>query len=293
MRLGSRMKTYASALVIGCLLPSGVAAEVDPGMHSHDRPASGSVLLEPFEHLHRSELGTPLVHSFGVEPAFTERDLFTDYRYRSSDGITEHEIGFELEWAFTRRLGIIVEAPYLFESADGGADSSGFGDLAIVPRALVLERERLLLTTQVEVVAPTGTNGFGGDTAIAPGVAFWLDLGDWWTLNSQLAIEHSFSEDASEAVFGFGLVKSWSSSAHASPDSHGHAGAAGLFNLHLEVTGSVGLGGEDEGVADVEGLVGFSYGLIPGMDIRIGYEFPLSSPDDFNGGLVTGVIWHF
>ena len=105
------MKIYAFALVFACLLPSGATAGSAAATHSHDRPASGGGLLEPFEHIHLSRLGTPLVHSFGVEPAFTGRDLFTDYRFRSGDGITEHEIGFELEWAFTRRLGIIVEAP--------------------------------------------------------------------------------------------------------------------------------------------------------------------------------------
>ena len=146
------------------------------------------------------------------------------------------------------------------------------------------------------MVAPTGTNGFGGDTAIAPGVAIWMDLGNWWTLNSQLAIEHSFSDDVSEGVFGFGLVKSFATTAHeshASHDSHQHTGSEGLFNLHLEVTGSVGLSGDDEGVVDAEGLVGISYGLASSMDVRIGYEFPLSSPNEFNGGLVTGIIWHF
>ena len=250
----------------------------------------------PFEHLHFSELGTPIIHSFNVEPAFTGRDLFLDYSYREGDGFTEHEAELELEWAFTRRLGVILEVPYIFEDEDEGASVSGFGDFAIVPRALLIESERFLLTAQIETILPTGSSTFGGETAIAPGIAVWNDLGHWFTLNSQLAVEHSFDEDSSELVFGFGLVKSFGEkpSAH---DSHDHAGhnhnSTRLLNLHLEVTGSTPISGEDQGDFTVEGLVGVSYGLMEAMDIRLGYEFPISSPEEFDHGITTGVIFHF
>ena len=167
--------------------------------------ASAENFLEPFEHIHRSQRGTPYVHSFWIEPAFTGRDLFLDHSYREGDGVAEHESELELEWAFTSRLGVIMEIPYIWEDEEGVASASGFGDFAVVPRALLVETERFLLTAQMEVVLPTGSSRFGGETAIAPGIAMWNDLGNWWTLNSGIAIEHGFDADSTELHFGFGL----------------------------------------------------------------------------------------
>ena len=76
-------------------------------------------------------------------------------------------------------------------------------------------------------------------------------------------------------------------------DSHGHSTDGGLFHLHFEITGSVGLGGEGSGDVVAEGLLGFSFGISSAVDLRAGYEFPLSSPNEFDSGFVTGIVWHF
>jgi hypothetical protein len=262
-------------------------------------PESGGYFA-PFEHLHFSELGTPIVHSFGIEPAFTGRDLFLDHTYRKGDGFTEHENDFELEWALTRRLGLIVEVPYLWDDEEGIDSASGLGDLAIVPRAILIESPRFLLTAQVETVLPTGSSTFGGDTAIAPGIALWNDLGNWFTLNTNIAVEHGFDEDSTELRFGFGLVKSFGEKPtgigyghdHSECEHHHHS-SAGLLHLHLEVTGSTPLNGDGRGDFYTEGLVGASYGVRPELDIRLGYQFPISSPREFDHGLTGGLIFHF
>jgi len=289
---GRRVKILSTAVSGAlCLFLSAIAN----GQDSSSPATAGGVFAEPFVHVHASALGTPVVHSFNVEPALTGRDLFLSYRYRRGDGIREHEVETELEWAFTRRLGVIFEIPYIFERGDGGEWSDGFGDLAVVPRAMLVERERFMLTAQLEVVAPTGSGGFGGETALAPGVAAWLDLGNWWTLNSQFAIEHIFDEDANEFVFGLGLVKSIGSHGQdCDHEDHEHAGfSGGGLHFHAELTGTVGLSGEESGVAEIEGLVGVSYGIGEGVDVRLGYEFPLTSPRAFDGGVVAGLVVHF
>lgn len=259
-----------------------------------------SGFLAPFEHHHFSDLGTPIIHSFGVEPAFTGRDLFLDHTYRKGDGVTEHETEFELEWAFTRRLGVIVEVPYIWEDEEGGGSASGFGDLAIVPRAILIECPRFLLTAQIETILPTGSSAFGGDTAVAPGIALWNDLGNWFTLNTNISVEHGFDSDSTELLFGFGLVKSFGEKPTDIGHSHDHGNcghhhhsSASLLHLHLEVTGSTPLNGDDKGDFYAEGLVGISYGLMPEMDIRLGYQFPISSPREFDHGLTGGLIFHF
>ncbi|MFD2256043.1 hypothetical protein ACFSSA_05085 [Luteolibacter algae] len=270
------------------------AALEDHHQHSHDQaaPTGQGDWLEPFEHVHFSKSGTPVVHSFGIEPALTGRDFFLSHRYRKGDGTHEHEIEAELEWALTRRLGLIFELPYAYVDEESVGTSEGFGDLAIVPRALVYESERFLLTAQVEVIAPTGDDEIGGETSIAPGFAAWLDLGNWWTLNSQASVEHVFAEDSSEFVFGFGLVKTFGKSGVAT-HSHSHHSSVGLLNLHAEVAGTVGLNGDEKGRINAEGLLGISYGLSSRLDIRAAYEFPLTSPEDFDHGVVTGIIYHF
>jgi hypothetical protein len=259
--------------------------------------ATAADFLAPFEHLHLSQRGAPYVHSFGIEPAFTGRDLFLDHSYREGNGFSEHETEIELEWAFTKRLGVIMEIPYIWEDEEGVGTSSGFGDLAIVPRALLIDSECFLLTAQMEVVLPTGSSNFGGETAIAPGVTMWNDLGNLWTLNSIVAVEHVFDEDSTELLFGLGLVKSFGkkSESHASQGHHGHHlhSTAGMLNLHLEATGSTPLNGEDEGQINIEGLIGISYSLAAGFDIRAGYMFPITSPKEFDKGFTAGVIFHF
>lgn len=260
--------------------------------------AGGADFLAPFEHNHFTARGTPIIHSFGVEPAFTGRDLFLDYSYTEGDGFTEHEAEFELEWAFTKRLGVILEVPYIWEDEEGVGSASGFGDMAIVPRALLIDSDCFMLTAQIEVGLPTGSSTFGGETSIAPGIAMWHDLGNWFTLNTNIAVAHGFDSNETELEFGIGLVKSFGEKSDASHDHHGHDHsthhtAAGIFNLHLELTGSTPLNGDDKGDFETEGLIGISYGLLPEMDIRLGYRFPISTPREFDHGLTTGLIFHF
>ena len=283
------MKQLAPYVVISAALSSlGLAGDFQKSISNN-----GSDYFAPFIHLHASPIGTPYVHSFGIEPASTGRDLFIDHTYINGDGFTEHETEVELEWAFTKRLGVIVEVPYIYEDEEGVQTSKGFGDLAIVPRVLLIDSERFLLNAQIETVLPTGSSSFGGDTAIAPGIATWTDLGNWFTLNSIISVEHTFDTDETELVYGIGLVKSFGEN-HA---GHDHAQQVscntGLLNLHLEITGSTPLNGPDEGDVNLEGLLGISYGLIDNLDIRAGYIAPLTSPNDFSHGFTTGVIFHF
>lgn len=264
--------------------------------HDHDNSEHASHIageVEPFEHFHFSALGSPIVHSFGIETAFTGRDLIFTYRFRDAGGGTnEHEVETEVEWALTRRAGIIFEIPHIFENTSGQPRQNGFGDLVVVPRINVIERDRFFLTTQIEVTTPTGTNGFGGETAIAPGIATWCDLGNWWTVNSLLAIEHNFTTDTNTFSFGFGLVKTLGASGHLSKDEHGHPSTAGLFSILMETTGTVGLSGPDEGTLEAEGMFGVIYGIDDSCDFRVGYEFPLSTPKALNGGVIVGFIKH-
>jgi hypothetical protein len=283
------MKHTTSTLIISAAISSlSFAGEMQ-------KPVSSNTcdFLAPFEHIHASKNGTPYAHSFGIEPAFTGRDLFIDHTFIDGDGFVENETEIELEWAFTKRLGMIVEVPYVWEDEEGVSTKSGFGDLAVVPRAILIEQDRFLLTAQTEIVLPTGSRNFGGETAIAPGIAMWNDLGSNFTLNSIVSVEHGFDTDETELIYGLGLVKSFGEN-HAGHDhSGGKCDTSGMLHLHLEITGSTPVNGADQGDINLEGLVGVTYGIAQNLDIRTGYFFPLTNPNDFGYGITAGLIYHF
>ena len=70
--------------------------------------------LDPWPHSHFSRRGTPFIHLFLTEPAFLDRDLFFDFGIARAGRENEMEMEVELEWAITRRLGLVIEMPYVF-----------------------------------------------------------------------------------------------------------------------------------------------------------------------------------
>jgi len=60
---------------------------------------------------------------------------------------------------------------------DSGSSENGLGDLALAPRFLLAETDRLLLSLNFEVSTPTGDEDKGlgaGEVALAPTVSWWL-----------------------------------------------------------------------------------------------------------------------
>lgn len=248
-------------------------------------------------HSHLSPLGTPLIHSFRLEPAFTHRDHFLDYSFRSGPEETEHEIESEFEWALTRRIGLVLEVPYRFVNPADEPSVNGFGDLAISPRFLLAEYHRFLLAFNLEIETPTGNEDLGlgnGEVVLAPSFSAWVDLGSWTTFNTQIGVEHTLESNETELLFRASLIHTLGhpSQETAGQGHHDHL-PPGLLSVIFEVDGMIELSGEDDGVVSAEGIVGAYYGLAAGIDLRAGYQFPLSSPRELDGGLVIGLIRHF
>lgn len=127
--------------------------------------------LDEWPHAHYSRGGTPFVHLFASEPAFMDRDFFLDFALVNGKEGMEYEVEAEIEYALTRRIGIVIEAPYSYFDPDEGARENGLGDLAIAPRFLLLDYDRFLLSANIEFSFPTGDadRGFGaGETNLAP-----------------------------------------------------------------------------------------------------------------------------
>jgi len=255
--------------------------------------------LDPPTHSHSSPLGTPMVHPFRTEPAFTQRDVLLDYSTRSEAGQRQQEIAAELEWPLSRRLGLIFETPYVFVDPEDGGPIDGFGNLAISPRVLLAETERFLLASALEVettAGDTATDIAEDEVALAPSLSTWIDLGGWWALNSQLGLEYPVESSDAELFFRSALIHTFGSDdthdvVH-THDDHSGGFSAGLVSVILEVDLAVGLSGEEDGDWFAEGIVGMLVNLSDNADARIGYEFPLSTRQDLHNGVTGGLIWH-
>jgi hypothetical protein len=261
---------------------------------------------DPWVHSDFSPRGTPLVHLFGLEPAFLDRDLFVDYAFTKGEDEEESELALELEYALTRRIGVVVEAPLVSLNPDAGETETGLGDAAIAPRVLLVETDRFLLSGNLELAFPTGSESRGlgsGEVAIGPSVSTWLDLGNWVTLSTQVGTEHGTESGDSELSYAAALTWSFrgpalfpaQADAHA---GHGHGRGAshfppGLTSLILEYTGRTALSGDDADRSTGEVLFGLSHVLTESLEVRGAYQLPVGGTHDIDYGYVFGIIYHF
>jgi hypothetical protein len=292
--------------VFGSLMLMTVVCAAAWAQQTHDHAAEpfGFRLSEgwfdPTVHSHLSPRGTPYIHPFRIEPAFTRRDLLLDYSYRSTAGPNEREFEAELEWAFSRRLGLALEIPYVWLGHDGQDAASGFGNLTLSPRALLAEYETWLLAFNFGVETPTGSTSrtiAADEVTLAPSLSTWIDLGHWWTLNGQAGTAHGTRSGASELFLRASLHHTLAlqdiSHEHQDDDHSGHGLPPGFLTVILEADLALGLAGEEDGQWLAEGILGVYYGLGESVDVRAAYVFPLSKSQELNHGLTAGLIWHF
>lgn len=262
--------------------------------------------LDPWPHSHFSRRGTPFVHLFNLEPAFLDRDLFFDFRAARGDDADELEFETELEYALTRRIGVVIEAPLVQLNPQDGPTQTGLGDLAIAPRVLLADADRFLLSGNLEVSFPTGDEqrGLGaGEVGLAPSLSTWIDLGNWVTAHAQVGAEYGIESGEGELFYNAALTYSFLGPrlfpGNGRADGHAHREfgpahfPAGLTNLILEYTGRTPLDGAQEGASTGELLFGASYNLDESFEIRGGYQVPLGGPQEIDDGFVFGLIYHF
>ncbi len=258
----------------------------------HARPAPLRTNLTcgwcaPFDHSHRSHCGTPYVHGFLTEPAFLGTDLILGV----ARGDEETEVEAELEWALTRRLGLIVETAWI------DAEERGLGDSAIGVRALLVEERRFLLSVVGELEIPTGSEPRGlseGHVAIGASLNTWIDLGSWFTLQTVVGIEHVPDEDETELGWGLTLAKSWRARPLICNRACGNAEHhRPIWSLIAEIAGDTALEGEeDTGETEGQWLLGAAYPLAYDVDLRAAFTRTFGGEED-EDAWILGVIVHF
>jgi hypothetical protein len=253
---------------------------------------------DPWEHVHASACGTPYVHAFAVEPAFLGRDLLLNVRLARGEDATEVETEAELEWAFTRRLGVAFEVPFHVAASDGDVADAGVGDISVAPRSLLLEFPRFLLSADLAATLPTGdaTRGFGGgEVVLEPGLAAWVDLGRGFT--ASLRGGSAFALDSGERAWSWGTGLAWSFEGPALCGCRTHGGHAhpslrpGLTTLHLEAAGEEPQSGSGEqGFAEV--LLGASWRATDQVEVRAAVSRPVRGDAEEDAALTLGFVLH-
>jgi hypothetical protein len=290
-------------IVLLCLVTDRVLAKETPN-HDHGPEPFGldwsRGWFEPAIHSHLNVRQTPYIHPFNTEPAFTRRDLMLNYNYRDVAEQNEHNIEAELEWAFTRRLGMVLEVPYRFVVPHEGASINGLGNVAVAPRVLLAEYDRFLLAGNLEIEIPTTDSDRGlakSETALAPSLSMWVDMGHWWTLNAQSGVEYTTKSEQSEMFIRTSVIHTLGTPnrnvGHTDQDHMRHGLPPGFLSFIIETDMAVGLSGEEDGHWLAEGLVGLNYGLREDMDLRTAFSFPLSQSQALNNAITCGVICHF
>lgn len=256
----------------------------------------------PWQHTHLSPAGTPYLHNFGYEPAFLGRDLIINYGWAEHEAGSEQEVELELEWALTRRLGFVIEQGYHFENPSGAKNTNGLGDLAFVPRFLIVESDRFLASANLEIAAPTGSSAIeaGEEWHLAPFLTTWTDLGGWWTMTTATGFEFALDSNETEFFASIGLTKSFRIHdphlfCSQTEGAHGHNLPTGVLSLiaELSVSGVIDGDPKEENVFAAEALLGLNYAYNDLLDIRAGYLFPLNNNSDLEQGVIIGAVHHF
>jgi hypothetical protein len=240
--------------------------------------------------------------------------LIVDYFYTATPEGREHEFATELEWALTRRIGVVLEIPGLVLNPDDSVQEIGFGDFVVSPRFLLADFDRFMMSANLGISTPTGDEerGLGaGETLLAPSLSGWLDLGNWWTAGFQVGSEAGLSSGDNDVFYTVALARSLCGRAICSPrycrrDQHvsgGHADHGehdegnhfppGLTSWIAEITGRSVTWGEENGRSTAEMLIGVNYTVTEHTQVRAAYQFPLGAPRDLDGRVIVGAIYHF
>lgn len=269
----------------------GAESHEGPGSHSHEHPPRPPPLGADLrfawgaavEHAHESRRATPYVHAFHLEPAFLGRDLLV-HAEREGD---EHALEAELEYALTRRLLVVAEAP--FHVTD---EEDGIGDVGLGLRGLLVETNRLLLSAQLACELPTARGALGADEVVwAPSLLAWADLGCWVTAQAGATLAYASESRSSELTWGAALTKSFACSPLFGCASRAHPHGS-VVSLLLEGRASYALSGPEDGASAHELLFGISVPATPGLDVRAGWSLRWDDEDDAAAGWVVGFALH-
>lgn len=259
--------------------------------------------FEKWPDSHFSRRGVPFTHLFNLEPATLDRDFFLDTKFVRGESGNEVEIGTELEWALTRRIGFVLEAPLTFLDPDVGVRETGVGDVSIAPRLLMVDTRRFLLAFNFKVDFPTGSQrrGLGaGEVAISPTISTWFDLGHWFAFSTQFGTRFGVESGDKELLYNAAITWAFLGHALVKKKPKPHEGEPhelhfppGQVNLVSEYTGTTSIDGASDGQSLGLVTVGAGYLITSGLEVRGGVQFPVTERREFDRGYIFSLVRHF
>lgn len=254
--------------------------------------------FDDWEHNHYSKSQAPFVHLFHLEPAFLDRDLFLDYKINNGKEEQEIEYEFELEWALTSRIGLVLEGPYRILEEQGEDRVRGFGDLGLATRFLLLRDSDSMLSLNVGMEFPTGSKSKGlseDELVFNTSFSYWQSFGKKVTWNAQLGMEQGLETEEKTITYGTALTYSLNSAvSHGhTGDTHNHQGLhfpQGMTNFMLEYSGRNSWSGNEH---SSELLFGVSYLLTSSWEGRVAYEIPLQASNELQDSTILSIVYHF
>lgn len=247
---------------------------------------------KPYE---ESKNKAPRVPLLRIVPAFFSREIRSNYIFTNEihhEDTSESELSFSLELPLTLRLKIDIEPKLLYVNTDEHGDSAGFGDTKFALRGMLLENERVSLSTGFTIQLPIGDDDreLGeGITNLGQEIALWMDLGHCISLQTFFGGEvptggEGKKDSNFDFLFGVALAKTF--------PVEGFSILKGITPF-IEFNGRkrFDLGEGKEYQADL--LPGVRWELCRELYVLQGFEIPLNGTEEFDKRVFFGVIKDF
>ncbi|MCF6157535.1 MAG: transporter [wastewater metagenome] len=252
-----------------------------------------------------------------------EREVRMNYSFTNNgDGgkFDKHEWEFEFEIPISRRLLLEVEPrivslssnssnknsgfgpdtimldlppdkALLLPSSSVSGTNSGFGDLSLIARIMLVETRNTTLLSLFEISLPTGDEDRGlgsGLTTVSPGIGFWRDLGKRYALHSFFGLDiptggKDDEDPDTTIVYGTAITKT------VTPKDTPFFGNLTLF---VEFNGSSDIGSDNDTTV-VSILPGVRWHLWGEFWLMPGIEFPVIGRDEFDSRVWFSVLKDF
>ncbi|MDN3513691.1 MAG: transporter [Candidatus Brocadia sp.] len=275
--------------------------------------------LTPWQPYAEDEIRAPRVPLLRITPAFFKREVRFNYIYIDDEHQGEadvSEFAFALELPLTLRFKVDIEPKVLHVNTVEDSDNVGFGDTRLALRGMLLENDKVSLSTGSVINIPTGDGDreLGEEiTTLGQQLACWIDLGHRMSLHTFLGVDvptgGNDREDA-DMNFLYGVALSKTFTIKENPCIHGITPFIELnghkeFGLDKSETQGEDEGGhaaetesehEAEGIGEkymVDILPGVRFDLPHELYVLAGFEIPLNGTEEFDKRIWFSIIKDF
>lgn len=216
-----------------------------------------------------------------IQRAFWEREvrLTFNHAFGADDGEYDEQEGeVELELPISRRFLIEFETGFVGLRPSGQSWEHRVGDLKIIPELMLVETRDLSFSSGLVVRTPTGGRSVGdGRTSLTPYLAVWKDLGNRVGLHTYLGNEFplgGYESTDPDSVLQYGIAPTVTVTAKDTP-------YWGNLTFFIEADGETNFGNGNS-QTKVNLLPGARWAIVKDCWTAVGYEFPVTSQNDFD-----------